>query len=90
MPVVVRAPVSLISVVIRPAVRRLGRVVRLLRRVVALVLIALARYIEGPLANVWKDTLLVCYHVVELREVILEHAEAVAAGPQAPTGPGNV
>jgi hypothetical protein len=57
------------------------------------VLFALCHLIEKENTKVWKETLQIYYHVVEMRELILEHAEAVAAGPRAyasAIGAGNV
>jgi hypothetical protein len=58
-----------------------------------IVLVALCRLVEKENTKAWAETLQVTYHVVEMRELILEHAEAVAAGPRAQVGgavAGNV
>jgi hypothetical protein len=49
----------------------------------AIALVALFYFVEKKCTRQWVETLQVAYHVIEMRELILEHAEAVAAGPGA-------
>jgi hypothetical protein len=55
-----------------------------------MVLVALCRLVEKEGTKVWAETLQVAYHVVEMRELILEHAEAVARAPVSAAVAGNV